>query len=127
QPDSRNNGITATLTICTGSTPVSYLVSTDASGFFTVTTGLPDGTYTWAIKGVINLANHGSLALSGGIARQEMGTLQAGDCNNSNAVEVTDFTALRVTFGKNLGEPGYDGRADFDRTNVVGVSDFTLL
>jgi hypothetical protein len=131
QPDPRNTGITATLTICPGASatplPLTYSVATDPMGFFMATTHLPDGTYTWAVKGIISLANRGTLTLLDGTANQEMGSLQAGDANNSNAVEVADFTVVRNTFGKRLGDPGYDSRGDFDRTNVVGVSDYTLL
>ena len=32
-----------------------------------------------------------------------------------------------ATFGKALGDPGYEGRADFNRDNVVGSGDFNLL
>jgi hypothetical protein len=126
QPDSRNNGITATLTLCVGGTPVNRSVSTDAGGFFTVTTGLSSGTFAWSTKGVINLANSGTLVLSGGTTNVEMGLMRAGDCNNSNIVNAIDFTTLKNTFGKALGDPGYDGQADFNRDNLVSSIDFNL-
>jgi hypothetical protein len=127
QPNARNVGITATLTLCVGGAPVTYPVTTDASGFFTVTTGLSDGAYNWHLKGLLNLANAGSTIISGGSANVEMGVMRAGDCNNSNNVSSTDFNILRQTFGKALGEPGYDPRADFNRDNVANSSDFSLL
>jgi hypothetical protein len=42
-----------------------------------------------------------------------MGLMRTGDCNNDNVVGAVDFTILKATFGKALGEPGYDDRADF--------------
>ena len=30
-------------------------------------------------------------------------------------------------FGKGLGDPGYDGRADFDNSNIIGAADFNVL
>ena len=133
QPDSRNNGITATFTLCVSGAPDSYSVATDASGYFTATTGLPNGTYNWWIKRIINLANSGTLTIAhyqrapGSAANLEMGTLRAGDCNNSNDVSAVDFTMLKATFGKSSGQPGYDDRADFTGDQVVNIQDFNLL
>ena len=58
---------------------------------------------------------------------QEMGLLRAGDMDDSNLVDITDFTLLRATFGKACGDAGYDGRADFTGDCLVDISDFTLL
>ena len=56
-----------------------------------------------------------------------MGLLQEGDADNNNCVNLTDFTILKGTFGKGVGDPGYDARADFSGDNVVNTPDFTLL
>lgn len=39
----------------------------------------------------------------------------------------TDFNLLKVAYGRNAGEPGYDPRADFDNNNSVNPRDFILL
>ena len=127
QPDNRNNGITATLSLCVGGSPQTYNVTTNANGVFSVTTGLSDGVYNWQIKAVINLANAGTLSMSGGTANVEMGTLKAGDSNNSNNVNATDFNIFKSTFGKGVGQPGYDARGDFNRDGVANSVDFNLL
>jgi hypothetical protein len=127
QPDSHNTGVTATLALCVAGSPQNFNVATDASGFFTVTTGLANGSYNWRLKGIINLANAGTLSLTGGSASPEMGTMRAGDANNSNDVSSVDFNMLKSTFGKSQGQPGYDDRADFNRDMVVSSSDFNLL
>jgi hypothetical protein len=130
-----------TLTLKSSTTEVNYPVqNTDASGFFTRVVSLPNGGYNWRVKGpdgVIKtlltdppgfLANSGTLTLAGGATLQvEMGLMKAGDVNNDNLVSVQDFNFLKTTFGKNLGTPGYDARADFTGDNIITVTDFNLL
>src|SRR5207253_3867496 len=101
----------------------------DASGFFTVSvSGLANGTYNWRTKGPQYLANAGTVNLTGAATTSlEIGFMRAGDCNDDNVVNVTDFGILRSTFGKTLGDPGYDGRADFTGDNTVNVTDFSIL
>lgn len=127
QPDSRNNGVTATLSLCVGGVPQNYNVATDASGFFTITTGLANGSYNWRLKGIINLANNGNLSLSGTTTNVEMGTMRAGDANNNDVVTVVDFNIVKNTFAFGIGQPGYDDRANFNRDAVVNAVDFNLL
>jgi hypothetical protein len=57
----------------------------------------------------------------------EMGLMRAGDCNNDNVVLVLDFNILKPTFGRSVGDPSYDDRADFTGDQIVNVLDFTLL
>jgi hypothetical protein len=102
--------------------------TTDAGGFFTVPVQtLPNGVYTWWAKGPRYLAASGTVQLTGAARTQaEMGQQRAGDVDNSNLVDVTDFSLLRATFGKALGDPAYDGRAEFTGDNLVDISDFSL-
>src|SRR5207244_4893844 len=72
QSDTRNEGITGTLTLCSAGTPNSYTAATDASGSFTVTTDLPRGTYDWWFKGPRWLATSGTAGPPG-----ELGTQRA--------------------------------------------------
>jgi hypothetical protein len=136
-----------TLTLKLNSTEVNYPPqNTDASGFFTVSlSGLPNGTYNWRAKDPKYLANSGTVELQSYKVRKlqgnnfltfqpsnlltsvEMGLMQAGDCNNDNLVSVSDFTILKGTFGKALGDFGYDDRADFTGDHAVGIGDFNLL
>jgi hypothetical protein len=122
--------ITLTLRLEGGGPASEYTgMSTDASGFFTVAVGaLPGGVYNWRVKDPKYLANGGTVALAGDVVNNvEMGLMRAGDANDNNVVEVTDFTVLRAGFGKSVGQLGYDDRADFSGDQVVSVTDFTLL
>jgi hypothetical protein len=120
QPDARQVQ-TAVLTVCAGSL-LTYTITTDASGNFTQAVNLPDGTYNWRIKNVRTLTNGGSLTMTGGTATQEMGVMRAGDANNDNVVNATDFAILKNAFGGSS-----DLRADFDNNGVVNSIDFNLL
>ena len=57
----------------------------------------------------------------------ELGTTRAGDANDDNVVNMTDFSILKNTHGRMLGIPGYDARADFTGDNVVSNVDFAFL
>ena len=126
QPDTRNAGITGTLTMCANGIPHSYVATTDATGSFTVTTSLPNGTYNWWFKGHKWLATSGTLTISNGSSVVELGMQPAGDSNNNNTIDAVDFMLLRNSYGKSSGQPGYDERADYNNDNTVNISDFNL-
>jgi hypothetical protein len=116
-----------TLRLQSGGPVYTYGATTDQSGYFTVTTGLAPGDYLWRVKEPQTLANSGSATLSGPLTTVEMGTLREGDANNDNCVTVVDFNVLRSSYGKTVGDPGYDARADFNADRLVNVSDYSLL
>ena len=92
-----------TLTLKSGPTQVNYPIQvTNASGFFTVTVAsLPASSYTWRVKGPAYLANSGNVNLSGSPSTNaEMGLMRAGDTNNDNVVEVSNFNLLKGNFGQ---------------------------
>jgi hypothetical protein len=119
-----------TLTLKLGTTEINYSAqTTTASGNFTVSVGgLPNGTYDWRVKDPKYLANAGTVVLTGSaVTNQEMGLMHAADADNNNLVNILDFNIVKVTFGKGLGDPGYDDRADFDGNTLIQVPDFNLL
>jgi hypothetical protein len=121
QPNVRNVEA-ITLTLCVSGSPVNYTSTLDASGFFTVTTGQPNGTYGWKVKPYKSLSNSGTLTLAGGTLHQEMGTLKGGDANNNNLDNTADFNLLKAAFGtsNNL-------NTDFNNDNITNTSDFNIL
>jgi titin len=129
QPNAANQ-LPITLTLKLGSTYYQYPnQQTDAGGTFSVpVTALPNGTYTWWAKGPRWLATGGTVTLSGApTTTVELGLQRAGDLDNNNLVDVTDFSLTRATFGKTCGDSGYDGRADWTGDCLVDISDFALL
>jgi hypothetical protein len=117
-----------TLTIKAGTTEVNFpSQATDANGYFTNTLpGLPNGTYNWRVKGPKFLANAGTVALTGAPSTAlETGMLMAGDADN-NMVNIVDFNILKNSFGKTVGDPGYDARADFNNDIIVSALDTNL-
>ena len=113
-----------------GSAEVNYPTqNTDVRGYFTNSVGsLTPGMYNWRVKGPKFLANAGTVLLTGALTTtMEVGLMLAADAKNDNVVSATDFSALRGTFGKAYGDPGYDDRADFNGDLVVNSSDFNLL
>src|SRR5262249_22980962 len=132
-----------------GGPDYNYLTFSDQSGVFTITAPAP-GTYNYRVKNTQTLANAGTLSASGlqvtksqsykvaGLEPSnlvtfqpatpvEMGTLLEGDANDDNCVSVIDFTIAKNAFGKSVGDPGYDPRADFNGDNTINVADFNLL
>jgi hypothetical protein len=102
-------------------------LTTDASGFFTVTLiGQPAGTYAWRAKGPKYLANCGTVPIPYSTfttIQQEMGTMRAGDVDgtHNNVVNATDFNVLKGVFGQasTVGDLNNDG--------VTNSTDFNLL
>ena len=61
------------------------------------------------------------------LTQQELGLQRAGDANDDNLVDMSDFGLLRGTIGLACGAGGYDGRADFTGNCLVDIDDFSLL
>jgi hypothetical protein len=129
QPNALNQ-LPLTMTLRLGANTTTYpTLTADASGFFTVSvTTLPGGVYTVWVKGLTYLASNGPVTLTGAATTQfDLGQQPAGDVNNDNSVDVSDFSLLRVTFGRSCGDPAYDGRADWTGDCLVDIGDFGLL
>lgn len=56
-----------------------------------------------------------------------LGARIPGDCNGVDGVNIQDFQLLSNTFGKTIGQTGYDGRCDFNGSNSVDILDFQIL
>jgi len=102
----------------------------DASGFFTVNvSSLAGGTYNWRVKGVRYLANAGTVAIPSGASTTqfEAGLLRAGDIDDDNMVNISDFNLLRNSFGRQSGDPNYNPDADFTCDSIVNIQDYNCL
>jgi hypothetical protein len=104
-----------TMTLKLGATEVNFPRQlTDSSGFFTVTTNLPPGTYNWRVNGNTYLATAGTVVLSSApVTQVEMGLQPTGDLNGDNLVNAPDFVQLKNNFGFGGAPPiGPDPSAD---------------
>jgi hypothetical protein len=122
--------IPISLTLRINATGIAYATqNTDNQGFFTVSvSSLITGTYGWWVKAPRYLASAGQVTLTGAqVTNVEMGLMLVGDANDDNVVSSIDFSILRGTWNKVLGDPGFDPRADFTRDNVISALDFSLL
>jgi hypothetical protein len=101
-------------------------LTTDDNGNFTVNLPImPNGTYTWRVKGPTYLSTSGTFVYNHAPGTTvEMGLQPAGDANNDNLVDVSDFGILYATFGQS---PLIDNRADWTGDGLVDISDFGLL
>jgi ABC-type transport system substrate-binding protein len=50
-----------------------------------------------------------------------------GDTNSDGEMDATDLSAMSLSFGKRLGQPGYDPLADVNGDGIVDATDVTLL
>src|SRR5439155_22517912 len=89
--------------------------------------GLAPGDSNCRIDALPILAFGGRTTLLSGENHVEMGVFKEGDADDSNCVSAVDFTILKVAYGKSVGQPGYDGRADFNGDSTISSADFTLL
>ena len=101
-------------------------VTTDEQGEFLVT-GLQTGTYDIYVKYDRSLQLAATITLVLGENSVALGELRTGDADGNNLVNLTDFSLLAATFGKQAGDGGYDERADFNGDGVVNLLDFSLL
>ena len=90
--------------------------------------GIPNGNYMMRVKSPTYLAVVVPVTVTGGIA-SITATLPAGDANNDNSVDSSDFGVLIGAFNTSASVPGsgYDATADFNGDGVVDSSDFGLL
>ncbi len=128
QPNITNTQVTGTLTLCNAPAPPTYTFTTNSTGNFTITTGLPDGAYHWYTKGGRHVSSSSPtdgapLVISGGHATYEFGTQLGGDTNGDNLANASDFNALKTQF--NIANGQYS--SDFDYNLRVNVLDFNML
>ena len=125
---SNNQNVTFLLVPADGSARITRLVSVPASGAFTIS-GVPQNNYTVWIKGTKYLAASGAADASVGSVSGLTALLGAGDANNDNSVDTSDFGVLVGAYNGDVTVPGsgYDETADFNGDGVIDTTDFGLL
>ena len=97
-------------------------------GFFNLT-GLPANKYTLHIKGDRWLATNVVVDLTNGDVSGVQAGLNAGDTNNDNACDATDFGFFVGVYNTSAAVPGsgYDYHGDFNNDGSIDASDFGLF
>ncbi len=100
----------------------------DAGGNFTLPQIPPQPYEVW-IKGAKWLAKTQRVDTTAGSVGNVRAALPAGDGNNDNRVDASDFTLLIGAYNSDaaIAGSGYDARADFNGDGMVDSTDFTLL
>ena len=101
-----------------------------ATGFADYTLpGVAPGYYDLRIKADKNLAVALTNVRVGGPFTLPDVTLPAGDANNDNSVDTSDFGVLVGAYNGDASVPGsgYDPKADFNFDGVVDTTDFGIL
>ena len=97
-----------------------------SAGYFALT-DIPQQSYEVHIKGPKWLATNGLVDTTAGNVTGMFAFLRAGDANDDNSCDTTDFGILVGTWNLSLGDAGYDDRADFNCDLSVDTTDFGLL
>jgi len=104
-----------------------YEVQTSDEGKFEITRIAP-GTYDIKVKHTRSLANLvEGVVMEASETQVDFGTLREGNCNGDTTIDITDFSLLRASFGRMVGEEGYNDSCDFNRDGIVDITDFSLL
>ena len=120
--------VTFTFRPTDGTAIFTRVLQVPASGVFSVS-GLPQKNYTVHIKGdkylAINVAANAAAANVAGLTPFQA----AGDGNNDNSVDSSDFANLIGAFNSaaNIPGSGYDPTGDFDSDGLVDSNDFALM
>lgn len=101
-------------------------ITTSDSGTVTLTSLTP-GTYLFTFKGEHTLAREMTLTIAAGVNNATTPLLLEGDASDDNQVNISDFSLLASAFGTQVGDGGYDPRADFNQDGAVNILDFSLL
>ncbi|MBL8133239.1 MAG: hypothetical protein JNL42_15365 [Anaerolineae bacterium] len=103
------------------------LVAAGPGGVLSISGILP-GQYDIWVKHPQSLAGAQPLVtLSAPTTDVTLSALLLGDANDTNVVNIADFSILAAAFGTSSDQPGYDARADFTGDAHVNISDFSIL
>lgn len=88
---------------------------------------VPAGKYRVWFKADHYLARAGTVDCTNGNVDWYPGSYKGGDAAEDNAVNILDYIVLSTEFGKEQGQSGYTGDADFDGDRIVSILDYLIL
>jgi len=103
------------------------IATTNETGVFTIT-NLTPGTYDIGIKNATCLSElKTGVLLSGAITVVDFGTTREGDINETDKVDLTDFSKLSAAYNSKSGDLNWNANADLNRSGKVDGFDVSAL
>ncbi|MBC7232388.1 MAG: hypothetical protein H5T68_03990 [Chloroflexi bacterium] len=119
--------VTVTLYPVGGGDPDVRTARTDATGHFGLC-HLSPGTYDIVAKGYNTLTKRvNGVQVTDDTPIIEFGLLTPGDANDDNCIGILDYSILAAAYGKCVGTPDFDARADFSGDRCIGILDYSML
>jgi len=85
-------------------------------------------TYNMAVKGIHTLrVRKNDIQVVTPTTHVNFGMLLEGDASGDNMVNASDASIVALSFWKSRGDPGFDGRADFNEDGTINAWDAALL
>ncbi len=111
----------------TSNVAATYETTVNSAGEFTIESVLV-GTYD-IIVDVPGYLNKGlaDVATVVGENTVDFGTIRGGDANDSNSINIADFSGLNAAFGSVEGDANYNLFADFNCSGTINIADFSGL
>ena len=97
------------------------------SNFTYMLTGVPPGTYTLGVKGPIWEREDAPVNTTSSSQTGVNVTLPAGDVNNDNNIDGTDFAILSGAYGSKKNDGNFNQNADLNGDGFVDGTDFAIL
>lgn len=96
-------------------------------GTYSFHSSVGSGTYKVTMKGSTWLRVGTANVAMGGTVSGLNFTLENGDCNGDNIVDLGDFDLFAQGFGYSDGDPEYIAASDLDQNGVTDLGDFDIL
>ncbi len=111
----------------TSNVAATYQTTVNSAGEFTIPSVLV-GTYD-IIVDVPGYLNKGLADVVTVIGENnvDFGTIRGGDANDSNSINIADFSGLNAAFGSVVGNANYNLFADFNCSGTINIADFSGL
>ncbi len=124
--DDRESTVTFYL-VNTATVAATYTTTVNTEGDFTIPNVLL-GTYDIIVDvpGFLNKGLANVITGSGG-STVEFGNITGGDANDSNTINIADFSGLNAAFGSVEGDANYNLYADFNCSGTINIADFSGL
>jgi N-acetylneuraminic acid mutarotase len=104
----------------------SFSLTADAAGDMVLPQSIAIGDYEVVVNRPGYLQHIVAMSVTG-TATESLGMLLAGDINEDNLVDISDFSILASAFLLGSSDPGFEPLADYNADGLIDISDFSIL